>query len=76
MHQSFETPTSPPHPGHGGEFTQFECESQWSSQTKGQKYYVPAPWYSAVQTKAPCVESAVTAFLKSSHQTLESNANN
>ena len=33
---------------------------------------VPAPWYSAVQTKVPCVESAVRVFLKSSHQTLKS----
>ena len=33
---------------------------------------VPASWYSAVQTKVPCVELAVTAFLKSSHQTLKS----
>ena len=33
---------------------------------------VPALWYSAGQTKVPRVESAVTAFLKSSHQTLKS----
>ena len=30
------------------------------------------PWYSAVQTTVPCVESAVTDFLKSPPQTLKS----
>ena len=33
---------------------------------------VPTPEYSAVQSKVPCVELAVTAFLKSPHQTLKS----
>ena len=67
MHQSFEPP-----PGHGG-----DIHSVWV--WKPVKFLnteakilseVPAPWYSAVHTKVPCVESAVTAFLKSSHQTL------
>ena len=68
--QSFETPT-PGVVGVGaGTFTWCECESQWSSPKILSD--VPVPGYSAVQTKVPCVESAVTAFLKSSHQTLKS----
>ena len=38
MHQSFETST--PWACQLGHFTQCECESQWSSQTRGQKYWV------------------------------------
>ena len=65
---------TPPHPGHGG-----NIHSEWVR--KPVKFpdteakilsEVPAPWYSAVQTKVSCVESAVTAFLISSHQTLKS----
>ena len=37
---------------------------------------VPVPWYSAVQTKVPCAESAVTAFFKSPRQTLKSISTN
>ena len=33
---------------------------------------IPSSRYSAVQSKVPCVESAVTAFLESSHETLKS----
>ena len=69
MHQSFESPS--PIPGMAGIFTQCECESQWDTRAKIPSE-VPAPQYSAVQTKVPCVESAVTAFLKSPHQTLKS----
>ena len=55
-----------------GTFTQCECESQWSSRTPGQSPCTLVLSCTDVQNKVPCVKSAVTAFLKSSHQTLKS----
>ena len=59
---------------HTGTFIQCECESQRHSQTPGQKYWVKSPPLSLSCTNPSpgCVESAVTAFLKSSNQTLKS----
>ena len=74
MHQSFET-SSPPHPTPGkvGGVHSVWVWKPVKFPDTGEKILseVSAPWYSAVQTKVPCVESAVTAFLKSSHQTLK-----
>ena len=70
MHQSFETPL----PGPGGEIHSVWVWKPVKFPDTGAKILrkVHAPWYSAVQTKVPSVESAVTAFLKSSQQTLKS----
>ena len=73
-------PHTPPPPSlththtHTGTFIQCECESQRHSQTPGQKYWVKSPPLSLSCTNPSpgCVESAVTAFLKSSNQTLKS----
>ena len=66
------TPTHPPNPttrGMVGTFPQHECELPGKFPVSGAKILseVPAPGYSAAQpAQSPkCVESAVTAFLKS-----------
>ena len=68
MCQSFETPL---HPGHGGDI--HSSVNVEASEVPRPKILseVPVPWYPVVQSKAPCVKSAVTAFLKSPNQTLK-----
>ena len=61
-------------PGHGEDIHSLWLWKPLKFPAPGAKILseVPAPWYSAAQTKVPCVESAVTAFLKSPRQTLKS----
>ena len=79
MHQSFELHPHPHphphlHPGHGRDIHSVWVWKPMKILVTGAKILseVPAPWYSVVQTKVPCVEPAVTAFLKSCHQILKS----
>ena len=69
MHQPFETPALPTL-GMVGTLVWVWKSVKFPDTGAKILSEVPANWYSAEQTKVPCVESAVTAFLKSSHHTL------